>query len=65
MTTMILYIVLFLAVLFLYLKWLFVILFYPLMALSAIGARQSNQRKKKILCFPLRVAEHFLRFGGG
>lgn len=57
-------IILIVAVAFIYLKWLFVILFYPLMALSAIGTRQSNQRKKKILRFPLRVAEHFLRFGG-
>lgn len=56
-------IVLFLLV-FLYLKWIFVILFYPLMALSAIGSRLGNQKSGKILQFPLRVTEHFLRLGG-
>ena len=53
------------AVAILYLKWFFAVLFYPLMALSALGSRQSNPKIKKIMRFPLRVAEHFLRFGGG
>ena len=53
------------AVAILYLKWFFAILFYPLMAFSALGCRQSNPKIKKIMRFPLRVAEHFLRFGGG
>lgn len=35
------------------------------MALSALGSRQSNPKIKKIMRFPLHVAEHFLRFGGG
>ena len=52
------------AVAILYLKWFFAILFYPLMAFSALGSRQSNLKIKKIMRFPLRVAEHFLRFGG-
>lgn len=57
-------IILIVAVSVLYLKWFFVILLYPIMALSAIGFRQSNRKSRKILQFPLRVAEHFLRFGG-
>ncbi len=58
-------IILIVAVSVLYIKWFFVILLYPIMALSAIGFRQSNRKSRKILQFPLRVAEHFLRFGGG
>lgn len=57
-------IILIIAVAILYLKWFFAILFYPLMALSALGSRQSTPKIKKIMRFPLRVAEHFLRFGG-
>ena len=57
-------IILIIAVAILYLKWFFAILFYPLMALSALGSRQSNPKIKKIMRFPLRVAEHFLRFRG-
>lgn len=53
------------AVAILYLKWFFDILFYPLMALSALGSRQSNPKIKKIMRFPLHVAEHFQRFGEG
>lgn len=52
------------AVAILYLKWFFAFLFYPLMALSAFGTRQSNPKVKKIMRFPLCVAEYFLRFGG-
>lgn len=51
-------------VLFLYAKWIFCVLFYPLMALSAMGYRVSNEKLAYALRFPLRVAEHFLRFGG-
>ena len=57
-------IILIIAVAILYLKWFFAILFYPFMALSALGSRQSNPKIKKIMRFPLRVAEHFLRFRG-
>lgn len=63
MTTIL--IILIIAVAILYLKWFFAILFYPFMALSVLGSRQSNPKIKKIMRFPLRVAEHFLRFGGG
>lgn len=52
------------AIAILYLKWFFAFLFYPLMALSALGSSQSNPKIKKIMRFPLRMAEHFLRFGG-
>lgn len=62
MTTIL--IILIIAAAILYLKWFFAILFYPFMALSVLGSRQSNPKIKKIMRFPLRVAEHFLRFGG-
>lgn len=48
----------------LYAKWIFCAMFYPLMAFSAMGHRVSNRKVAFVLCFPLRVAEHFLRFGG-
>lgn len=52
-------------ILVLYAKWIFCAMFYPLMAFSAMGHRVSNRKVAYVLCFPLRVAEHFLRFGGG
>ena len=38
---------------------------YPMMFLSVVGKRQKAGAVKMVLCFPLRVVEHFLRFGGG
>lgn len=49
----------------LYAKWIFVLCYYPVMSLAAFGKRVSNVSLSYICCFPLRVAEHFLRFGGG
>ena len=57
-------IILALSVLFLYAKWIFCILYYPLMALGAMGQRASNRKVSYALRFPMKVAEHFLRFGG-
>lgn len=37
---------------------------YPMMFLSVVGKRQKAGAVKMVLCFPLRVVEHFLRFGG-
>lgn len=53
-----------LLVLVLYAKWIFCVLYYPLMALGALGQSTSNRKLSYVLRFPLRVAEHFLRFGG-
>ena len=58
-------IILALSVLFLYAKWIFCILYYSLMALGAMGQRASNRKVSYALRFPMKVAEHFLRFGGG
>lgn len=46
-------------------RWIFIVLFYPIMAIAAIGHRCENRAMSYILRFPLRVVEHFLRFGGG
>lgn len=54
-----------LLVLLLYSKWIFCAFFYPLMAFNVMGARSKNAKVAYLLHFPLRVAEHFLRFGGG
>ena len=46
-------------------KWIFTIVYYPLMSLSAYGNRCNNVAARKAFTLPLRVCEHFLRFGGG
>lgn len=49
----------------LYAKWIFCVLYYPLMAMGAVGQNASNRKLAYVLRFPMRVVEHFLRFGGG
>lgn len=39
--------------------------YYPLMVLGAMGSKEKNRKKAYLLCFPLRVTEHFLRLGEG
>lgn len=51
-------------VLLLYAKWIVCLLLYPLMAMNAIGDRIKQDKVSWGLRFPLRVVEHFLRFGG-
>lgn len=48
----------------LYVKWIFCVLYYPLMAMGAVGQNASNRKLAYVLRFPMRVVEHFLRFGG-
>lgn len=45
-------------------KWLICIILYPIIALAALGNREADDSLKKFLCFPLKVVEHFLRYGG-
>jgi acetyltransferase-like isoleucine patch superfamily enzyme len=45
-------------------KWLICIILYPIIALAALGNREADGSLKKFLCFPLKVVEHFLRYGG-
>lgn len=52
-------------ILILYTKWIFCMLFYPLMVLGVIGKRTCNRKIAYILQFPLRIAEVFFRSGGG
>ena len=59
------YKVLIIFVLVLYGNWIFLMFYYPLMVLGAMGSKEKNRKKAYLLCFPLRVPEHFLRFGGG
>lgn len=59
------YIVLTVFVLVLYGNWIFLMFYYPLMVLGAMGSKERNRKKAYLLCFPLRVTEHFMRFGGG
>ena len=47
------------------LKWVICMILYPIIVLSALEKKVSNERMKKFLCFPLKVVEHFLRYGGG
>lgn len=56
--------VLIVSVLVLYGNWIFLMFYYPLMVLGAIGSKEKSRKKAYLLCFPLRVTEHFLRFGG-
>ena len=58
------YKVLIVFVLVLYGNWIFLMFYYPLMVLGAMGSKEKNRKKAYLLCFPLRVTEHFLRFGG-
>lgn len=51
-------------VLFLYAKWIFCVLYYPLIAIGAMGQRASNRKLAYVLRFPMKVVEYFLRFGG-
>lgn len=46
-------------------KWIFTIMYYPLMSLSAYGKRCNNVAARKAFTLPLKACEHFLRFGGG
>ena len=46
------------------LKWVICMILYPIIVLSALEKKVSNERMKKFLCFPLKVVEHFLRYGG-
>lgn len=52
-------------VLFLYAKWIFCVLYYPLMAMGAVGQNVSNRKLAYVLRFPMKVVEYFLRSGGG
>lgn len=52
-------------VILLYAKWIFCVLYYPLMAMGAVGQNASNRKLAYVLRFPMKVVEHFLRFGGG
>ena len=45
-------------------KWLICIILYPIIALAAFGNREADDSLKKFLYFPLKVVEHFLRYGG-
>lgn len=45
-------------------KWLICIILYPIIALAAFGNREADDSLKKFLSFPLKVVEHFLRYGG-
>ena len=45
-------------------KWLICIILYPIIALAALGNREADDSLKWFLCFPLKVVEHFLRYGG-
>lgn len=58
------YKVLIVFVLVLYGNWIFLMFYYPLMMLGAMGSKEKSRKKAYFLCFPLRVTEHFLRFGG-
>lgn len=58
------YKVLIVFVLVLYGNWIFLMFYYPLMMLGAMGSKEKSRKKAYLLCFPLRVTEHFLRFGG-
>lgn len=51
-------------VLFLYAKWIFCVLYYPLMAMGAVGQNVSNRKLAYFLRFPMKVVEYFLRSGG-
>ena len=59
------YKVLIVFVLVLYGNWIFLMFYYPLMVLGAIGSKEKSRKKAYLLCFPLRVTEHLLRFGRG
>lgn len=45
-------------------KWLICIILYPIMVLAALGNREADDSLKKFLCYPRKVVEHFLRYGG-
>lgn len=45
-------------------KWLICIILYPIIALAASRNREADDSLKKFLCFPLKVVEYFLRYGG-
>lgn len=46
-------------------KWLICIILYPIIVLAALGNREADDSLKKFLCYPRKVVEHFLRYGGG
>lgn len=58
------YIILFL-LLVLYSKAIVAACLYPLMFLSAYGKRRCRGVLRTVYCFPLRVVDHIMHFGGG
>ena len=50
----------------LYIKWIFITIYYPWLALSAFAKRRFPRHSipYKILTFPAKGAEHLLRYGG-
>ena len=53
------------AVLLLYLKWIFIICFYPLMVGWGLYQNHKTNRFYKLLAVPAYIIERILRFGGG
>lgn len=45
-------------------KWIICIILYPIIVLAALGNRAADDSLKKFLCYPRKVVEHFLRYGG-
>lgn len=45
-------------------KWLICIILYPIIVLAALGNREADDSLKKFLCYPRKIVEHFLRYGG-
>ena len=53
------------AVLLLYLKWIFIICFYPLMVGWRLYQNKKTNKFYKLLAVPADIIERILRFGGG